>query len=130
VTYFSVEQAEKLIPELEKIYAAVQSYQTRVERKHRELASLDSENPPAADVAILRSQLDFLVEGLQGWLARIEQLGCVAKGLDPFLVDFPHRLGGLEVYLCWKQGEKAILNYHGLEEGFSGRKPLPARARK
>lgn len=130
MTYFTVEEAEGLIPELEKIYAAVQSYQARVERKHKELASLDSENPPPAEVAILRSQLDFLVEGLQGWLARIEELGCVAKGLDPFLVDFPHRLAGREVYLCWKQGEKEISHYHGLEEGFAGRRPLPARTRR
>jgi hypothetical protein len=31
---------------------------------------------------------------------------------------------GREVYLCWKLGEKRIQYWHGLDEGFAGRKPL------
>jgi hypothetical protein len=130
VTYFTVEEAEKLIPELEKIFDAVVSYQVKIEKKHRELSALDTENPNPAEVAIVRSQLDFLVEGLQEWLSQIETLGCVAKGLDPFLVDFPFRLAGREVFLCWKHGEKSVTHYHGLDEGFSARKPLPIRVKK
>jgi hypothetical protein len=37
------------------------------------------------------------------------------------------------VLLCWKYGEEAITHWHGLEEGFAGRKPIDeriARAKK
>ncbi|MGH9355093.1 MAG: DUF2203 family protein [Terriglobia bacterium] len=33
---------------------------------------------------------------------------------------------GREVYLCWKLGEPGIEYWHGVEEGFAGRKPLDA----
>ena len=47
------------------------------------------------------------------------------KDLDDGLVDFPARRGGEDVLLCWRLGEDAIEFWHGLDEGFSGRRPLP-----
>ncbi|HET6266223.1 MAG TPA: DUF2203 family protein [Acidobacteriota bacterium] len=44
--------------------------------------------------------------------------------MDIGLVDFPAMLDGEEILLCWKYGEKTIRYYHGLTEGFAGRKPL------
>ena len=50
--------------------------------------------------------------------------GTVVKDLETGLVDFPSLRGGEEVYLCWKLGEARIGYWHGIEEGFAGRKPL------
>ncbi|MBI4051663.1 MAG: DUF2203 family protein [Elusimicrobia bacterium] len=47
------------------------------------------------------------------------------EGIRSALVDFPFKLNGEEVYLCWKFGEKEIQHYHGTEEGFAARKSLP-----
>ena len=47
------------------------------------------------------------------------------KDLDAGLVDFPARREGVDVLLCWRLGEDEVGYWHGLEEGFSGRKPLP-----
>lgn len=55
---------------------------------------------------------------------KIADLGAFPKGIDPALVDFPHRLSGKDVYLCWKLGDKRITHYHGVDEGFAGRRPL------
>ena len=44
------------------------------------------------------------------------------------LVDFPGTGpgGGREpVNLCWKHGEDAVRFWHGLDEGYAQRKPLP-----
>lgn len=79
----------------------------------------------AANVAIARAQAEFLVAQIKEQLEQIGKMGAMAKGLDPCLVDFPYRLNGREVYLCWKYGEENISCYHGLEEGYAGRKPLP-----
>jgi hypothetical protein len=58
-------------------------------------------------------------------VSRIQELGVLVKDLDRGLVDFPALRGDEEVLLCWELGEDEIAFWHGLEEGFAGRKPLP-----
>jgi hypothetical protein len=55
---------------------------------------------------------------------RIESFGCVVKDIDLGTVDFPSTRSGEPVYLCWKAGEPAVAHWHGIDEGFAGRKPL------
>ena len=56
----------------------------------------------------------------------IQQFGCLVKDLDIGLIDFPTLFQGEEVYLCWKLGESGIRFWHGIHEGFRGRKPIDA----
>jgi hypothetical protein len=58
-------------------------------------------------------------------VAALEAAGVQVKDMDEGLVDFPARHTGRDVLLCWKVGEPAVAYWHGLEEGFAGRKPLP-----
>ena len=60
----------------------------------------------------------------QGILPFIQENGVVVKDLDIGLIDFPTLFRGEEVYLCWKLGETGIRFWHGLDEGFRGRKPI------
>ncbi len=43
------------------------------------------------------------------------------------LVDFPSLIDGKEVYLCWRTDEEEIRFYHGMDEGYSSRKPIPEK---
>jgi hypothetical protein len=54
-------------------------------------------------------------------------VGVQVKDLDRGLIDFPARHPARDetVLLCWQLGEEAVEYWHGLEEGFAGRKPLP-----
>ena len=36
-----------------------------------------------------------------------------------------HRRGGEDVLLCLKLGEEEVAHWHGAEDGFAGRRPLP-----
>ncbi len=63
------------------------------------------------------SKLRAAIEGVQ-------ELGCVVKDLDTGLIDFPTLLRGVEVYLCWRLGESKIEFWHGVDEGFRGRKAI------
>jgi hypothetical protein len=67
----------------------------------------------AADIAALVSEL--------------EDAGVQVKDLDQGLIDFPARHPERDetVLLCWHLGEDDVQYWHGLEEGFAGRKPLP-----
>jgi hypothetical protein len=60
-------------------------------------------------------------------VAELEALGVQVKDLDQGLVDFPaqHPEHDEPVLLCWRLGEDDVAYWHGLEEGFAGRKPLP-----
>jgi hypothetical protein len=54
----------------------------------------------------------------------IHELGGVVKDADAGLVDFPAQIAGVEAFLCWRLGEDEIAHWHGIDEGFPGRKPL------
>ncbi len=55
-------------------------------------------------------------------IEKIQEFGCLVKDLDIGLIDFPTLFQGQEVYLCWKLGEDGIRFWHGVHEGFRGRK--------
>ena len=63
-------------------------------------------------------------ERLKRSVETLNEVGCVIKDLDVGLVDFPALHRGEEVYLCWKVGERDIEFWHGMDEGFAGRKPI------
>jgi hypothetical protein len=54
----------------------------------------------------------------------IHERGAIVKDLDTGLVDFPALREGEEILLCWRLGEDEVAYWHGLEEGFAGRKRL------
>jgi hypothetical protein len=54
----------------------------------------------------------------------LDDAGVQVKDLDEGLLDFPAQRDGEDVLLCWKVGEPKVAYWHGLEEGFAGRKPL------
>lgn len=64
---------------------------------------------------------------IAGLVSELEDVGVQVKDLDQGLIDFPalHPERGETVLLCWRFGEDAVAYWHGVEEGFAGRKPLP-----
>ncbi len=60
-------------------------------------------------------------------VGEIHAIGVQVKDLDIGLLDFPCVVDGQTILLCWKLGEKAITHWHGVEEGFAGRKPVDER---
>jgi hypothetical protein len=65
--------------------------------------------------------------GLAALVGEIGELGAQVKDIDRGLIDFParHPENGETVLLCWELGEPGVAFWHGLEDGFAGRKPLP-----
>jgi hypothetical protein len=128
VKTFTVAEAEALIPRLEKIFEAVAELAARAELKAEDLRRLeDAGDADPAAAAIERAQIQFIAQSINGQLKKIVELGAVPKGIEPALVDFPARVDGRDVYLCWRLGEKGLSHYHGTDEGFANRRPLPRR---
>ncbi|HWJ48107.1 MAG TPA: DUF2203 domain-containing protein [Candidatus Udaeobacter sp.] len=63
-------------------------------------------------------------------LAEIDSIGVQVKDLNIGLLDFPCEVEGQIILLCWKLGEKSITHWHGIQEGFAGRKPIDQRIAK
>src|SRR3954453_14926929 len=78
-----------------------------------------------AELRELEERLEGEGAGGAGAVEGFERLGVVVKDLDRGLVDFPALRGDEEVLLCWQVGEDEIAYWHGVDEGFAGRKPLP-----
>jgi hypothetical protein len=70
-------------------------------------------------------RLDGLTIEIRALVQEVLNLGGVTKDLELGLVDFPGVVDGETVNLCWKAGEEAVRFWHGLDEGYAKRKPLP-----
>jgi hypothetical protein len=73
----------------------------------------------------LAAAVDREATGLARCIERLHALGVVVKDVQHGLLDFPALRGEEEVLLCWHVGEDEVAYWHGLEDGYAGRKPLP-----
>lgn len=121
--YFTIEEANRCIPQLVEDISALQALKSELEELHAELTPLfdviSSNGGDKHTPVLLLTAAQF-----RHILERIAHRGCHLKGLDPGLVDFPHLRDGKEVYLCWRFGEQEIHYWHEIDSGFAGRKPL------
>lgn len=81
-------------------------------------------NVDTAAAEAWKAQRDTNGQALKTSMERVENLGVLVKDLDVGLVDFPTLFQGEEVYLCWRMDEDDIDHWHGVDEGFAGRKPI------
>jgi hypothetical protein len=73
-------------------------------------------------------RMDGLAIEVRQGIERIHRLGGTVKDLELGLVDFPGLVPGQgdePVNLCWKHGEAEVGFWHGFDEGYAQRKPLP-----
>ncbi|WP_255570191.1 DUF2203 domain-containing protein [Cohnella sp. CFH 77786] len=71
------------------------------------------------------SRLDFMKVEVDLLIGNFERKGVLLKRIRPGLVDFPAIIEGKSVLICWQEGEESITHYHGWNDGFIGRKPIP-----
>ena len=77
------------------------------------------------ELAHIEEQLDRDAQRIQEYITELQELGVEVKSALDGLVDFPARLQGRLVYLCWKFGEDKVTHWHEIDSGYSSRKPLP-----
>lgn len=67
-----------------------------------------------------------LQEQLNDFVTELSSMGCYYKdwNFQIGLVDFPALLDGEIVFLCWRSDEPNLRYFHGIEDGYSGRRLL------
>jgi hypothetical protein len=129
--YFTSEEANALLeqvrPAAEALVAHRRAFAVAAARRAR-LSSRISGNGGDFDPKEpreLEEQLEREAEAVARAVEQLESLGVLVKDLDRGLVDFPALRDGEEVLLCWQVGEDEVAYWHGVDEGFAGRKALP-----
>jgi len=128
--YFTAEEANEALLEVRPLTEELVGHRRAlVELQERQSAVTariagNGGNVEPHELEEVQAQLDEEVAGIARCVARIHEVGALVKDLDDGLVDFPATRDGREVLLCWRLGEDEIGFWHGLDEGFSGRKPL------
>ncbi len=92
-------------------------------RKAREIVSKLGDNAYEDD------EFCRLTNRLHDLFRELEEIGCSFKdwNFEIGLVDFPARIDGQEVLLCWRSDEEEIRHFHGYEDGYAGRREIPAK---
>lgn len=79
--------------------------------------------------AARKAQREKAIQSAKDTLSEINAIGVQVKDLDIGLLDFPCKVDGEIVLLCWKLGEPTITHWHNTEDGYAGRKPIDDRMR-
>ncbi len=117
---------EEVRPVAERL-VSVRARMRELERSQGELVTAIGGNGggyAATDLNAAQSELSGLAEVAIACVERLEDLGVRLKDLDLGLLDFPSERAGDEVLLCWHVGEESVAFWHGLEDGYAGRKPI------
>lgn len=127
--WFTLEEANALLPKIREEIAELQSIKREFEKRYLRLKLLKerAEKPRASEsdpFFTLEAELEFMQIEARTIVQSIHMKGAQLKDLDMGLVDFPSLRDGEEVLLCWRLGEPSITHWHGLGEGFMGRKRI------
>ncbi len=134
---FTLDEAQTILPILESLL------KTAIESK-KIVETIDGEFQNIGHRVFLTggSQLDVIalarrkaerekaLQRVKDSISEIDAAGVQVKDLDLGLLDFPCIVEGETILLCWKLGEEKIAHWHGVEEGFAGRKPIDERIAK
>ncbi len=128
---FYLREAESLLPEVSRLIQQAVSLKAECQEAENSMEALTQKVMLTGGMIVDRGRAkavlqhrDDSLEKLKAAVERIHEQGCLIKDLDKGLVDFPTLFRGREVYLCWKMDEPSIAFWHGVEEGFAGRKQI------
>jgi len=128
---FTLLEAEALLPEIEnslreaiRLKAQYLEVEQALQAQAQQVAMQGGMVVDRQAILDKRALRDHHGERLKAMVEKVQDFGCVIKDLDIGLIDFVTLFRGQEVYLCWRLGESGIGFWHGMEEGFAGRKAI------
>ena len=122
IRLFTVEEANALLPELEKILKRFDQKKRISEKMHDELLMeelLCGSSSSAVSKSFLEEEaarLDQALSAIESEIHAIRALGCKVRFLSKGWVDFPAQRGEMVVFFVWKRGEDAVRYYREVED--------------
>ena len=128
---FTLAEAQGLIPRVDRLLREAIEFKSSYEEAEKQIQSFQERVAMMGGVSVDRKRAmeartlrDGAASQLRNAIEQVQEVGCLIKDLDIGLIDFPTTYRGNEVYLCWKLGEDAIEHWHGVDEGYRGRKRI------
>ena len=127
---FTLAEANAAVDELRPIVERMVKHGLKLAAAQRQQAALltriagNGGDMQPSDLRELATSIQAEADAVAECADRINAAGAQIKSLEEGLLDFPSERDGEIVLLCWKLGEDEIEYWHGLDEGFAGRKPL------
>jgi hypothetical protein len=128
---FTLAEAQRLIPQVDRLLREALETKVEYEQAERAIQEFNERVMMLGGVVVDRqraldnkSRRGAAADRFRAAVEAVQETGCLIKDLDIGLIDFPTVFRGVEVYLCWKLGEAGIEFWHGVDEGFRGRKPI------
>lgn len=121
--YFTVPEANAILPEVKKIVAEILAARQRIVDAQPDLWPVLEKavgNGGSKKAGELLPEFNRLERGVKA----LEGIGCILKDLNTGLVDFPTVRNGRQVLLCWRFDEPSVSHWHEIDAGFAGRQPL------
>jgi hypothetical protein len=127
---FSIAEANAALPALAARLARLRELRDRIVRERERLdvlwQRLDAGEAVLADLGARQQALEALAAEFGASIAELQATGVVVRDLETGLVDFPAEVRGIPIFLCWRMGEPGVGFWHGVTEGFAGRRPIAA----
>ena len=122
--YFSLEEANSLLPRISKILIQIMKINNDINVLNS--VTIDYEDEIKAIKNDIRMNKNFhrLYYNLYKKIELLIDMGCIVKDADLGVVDFYSMYEGEEIFLCYKLGEKEIRYWHYPEEGYAGRRSV------
>jgi hypothetical protein len=131
---FTLDEALTLLPVLESLLRTAIGSKKLMEAIEGEMQALSQRiflnggtHVDIVAVAQRKAEKGRAEQRAKDALSEIDSIGVQVKDIDIGLLDFPCKVEGEIVLLCWKMGEKSITHWHGTSEGFAGRKLIDER---
>jgi hypothetical protein len=117
--YFTPDQAGRALVLVKRIAADIV-------RRYARLGDLQEALETAAGPAgeDVRSELLDTIERLQTHLEELDDIGVELVDWSRGIVNFPAKVDGRCVLLCWEPGQERITYWHEVEDGLAGRQPI------
>jgi hypothetical protein len=132
--FFTIEEANSALPLVRAIVRDIAALANELRERHERLSRYAGESRARPGGGLSEAHLEELQqvqneferarERMREYEQELSELGVELKDYFTGLVDFPARMNGRPVYLCWRLGEPEVGHWHELEAGFAGRQKL------
>jgi hypothetical protein len=127
---YTREEANEALAELRPVAERMVAHRRRLTEAQRRQAELvvtiagNGGDLGPSDLQEIAAAIQREADGIAECVATLDEAGVQVKSLEEGLLDFPSEREGQAVFLCWQVGEPEVAFWHGVDEGFAGRKPL------
>lgn len=131
---FTLDEAHTLLPVLESLLKQgiqgkklIEEVDAELQETSRRIFLNGGTLVNVIHLARRKAERERAIQRIKDAIAEIDATGVQVKDLDVGLLDFPCKVEGEIILLCWKLGEPKIGHWHNTTEGFGGRKPIDER---